>query len=178
MNTFAISHVQTGDLLGVIEAVDALHALSAYSIGTGFSTYDHEGTADMVYENTPERAAATYLNYAIQAVQVGPQMVATFDLTDLTPSQIDALAGEVQAQAEESEGHPDVGVTVAFHNVAAPEPPRTMLVHLNIEVPADAPCTVDDVVREINGALAVGIDPDQTPALTVATIVVPLAEEI
>ncbi len=45
-------------------------------------------------------------------------LVVEYDVTDLTPGQVDCLTGQVEAQAEatdpyddESEGHPDVSVT-------------------------------------------------------------------
>jgi hypothetical protein len=185
MNTYEIRHAHTSDLLGVIEAADALHALSAYSVGTGFSTYDHEGTADMVYENTPEKAAATYLNYAITATLVnGPRLVVTYDLTGFTPEEAQNLAFQAEVQGEREKGdvadggHPSAQTKAEFFGIDILEKPRTILVHLNVEVPGDAPCDVNDIVREINGALAVGIDAEETPSLTVAEIVVALAEEI
>jgi hypothetical protein len=185
MNTYEIRHAHTSDLLGVIEAADALHALSAYSVGTGFSTYDHEGTADMVYENTPEKAAATYLNYAITATLVnGPRLVVTYDLTGFTPEEAQNLAFQAEVQGEREKGdvaeggHPSAQTKADFFGIDILEQPRTILVHLNVEVPADAPCSAEDIAAEIKGALEVGTDADMTPALAIATTVVALAEEI
>lgn len=56
--------------------------------------------------------------------------------------------------------------------------PRTILVHLNVEVADDAPCTASDVADEVRGALDVGTDPDQTPALATYGAAITLAEEV
>jgi hypothetical protein len=56
--------------------------------------------------------------------------------------------------------------------------PRTVLVHLNIEVPdAYGDLDADVIAAEVLGALEVGTDEEQTPALFVADVVVALAEE-
>lgn len=63
--------------------------------------------------------------------------------------------------------------------VPAPKPePRTILVHLNVELPADAPCSPEDVAREVEAALEVGTDPEHTPALAIASVCVPLVDEV
>ncbi len=59
----------------------------------------------------------------------------------------------------------------------APEP-RTILVHLNVELPHDAPCSAEDVAREVEAALEVGTDPEHTPALAIASVCVPLVDEV
>jgi hypothetical protein len=63
-----------------------------------------------------------------------------------------------------------------------PEPTREFLVHLNIQVPAETETSTEEIVRELRGALEVGIDTvgdaDTTPTLAVAEIEVALAEEI
>jgi hypothetical protein len=56
--------------------------------------------------------------------------------------------------------------------------PRTILVHLNVEVPSDNAATVEELVAEIEGALAVGTDPDHAPILAASQTVVAMAEEI
>lgn len=56
--------------------------------------------------------------------------------------------------------------------------PRTILAHLNIEVPDDSTATADDIAAEVAGALDVGTDPDHTPTLATAEVVITLVEEI
>jgi hypothetical protein len=57
---------------------------------------------------------------------------------------------------------------------------RTVLVHLNVELPDDALGfrLSDDVATEIRGALEVGIDPENTPLLALNGFDVALAEEV
>ena len=55
---------------------------------------------------------------------------------------------------------------------------RTVLVHLNIELPDTAPATADDVADEVRGALEVAAEGDHVPALTASVWDVALAEEI
>lgn len=63
---------------------------------------------------------------------------------------------------------------------AAPaEPPRTFLLHMNVEMPADTDASVADLEAEVLGALEVGKDSDMTPYLSAAVeICIPLAEEV
>ena len=56
-------------------------------------------------------------------------------------------------------------------------PIRTFLVHLNIETRASTP-TIEDIEREVNGALEVGTDAAQTPWLARSEVVIALAEEV
>ena len=57
--------------------------------------------------------------------------------------------------------------------------PRTILVHLNIELPDSNTDTAVEIEREVQAALEVGMDPEGTPSLyKVATISYPLTEEI
>jgi hypothetical protein len=62
------------------------------------------------------------------------------------------------------------------------QPTREVLVHLNLELPAEFPGAPDELAeqieREIQGALDVGVDPDETPALHAATIAVALVDPI
>lgn len=58
------------------------------------------------------------------------------------------------------------------------EPYREFLVHLNVQVPAETETSTEEIVAQVEGALAVGTDHEQTPALAVATVEVALAEEI
>lgn len=55
---------------------------------------------------------------------------------------------------------------------------RTILVHINAEVPEDFAGTADQLADEIIGAIEVGKDPENTPLLCEAAVVVPLAEEV
>lgn len=41
-------------------------------------------------------------------------MVAVYDISDLDEGEVDGLAGEVHAQAEESDLHGDVDIAVVF----------------------------------------------------------------
>ena len=58
--------------------------------------------------------------------------------------------------------------------------PRTILVHLNLQVPDTL--QIDDLAKhladEVEGALSVGTDADQTPLLATALVSVALAEEV
>jgi hypothetical protein len=58
--------------------------------------------------------------------------------------------------------------------------PRTILVHLNVQIDDDDPSDTESVVSEIKGALDVGIDQEMTPTLwdRETDITVALAEEI
>jgi hypothetical protein len=55
---------------------------------------------------------------------------------------------------------------------------RTILVHLNCEVPADFAGTADELADEIAGAIQVGTDPGHTPLLCEAGVTIPMAEEV
>ena len=73
--------------------------------------------------------------------------------------------------------------SMAINNPAAVvEAPRTILVHLNVEVPADSDVTVEAIEREVVDCLTIGTDHDHvdspTPALDGAEWCVALAEEI
>lgn len=52
---------------------------------------------------------------------------------------------------------------------------RTVLVHLNVELPDDDERTAEQVTRAIEGAIEVGSD---DPALDGLTVVVALSEEV
>lgn len=56
--------------------------------------------------------------------------------------------------------------------------PRTVLVHLNCEVPEDFTGTADELADEIAGAIQVGTDADHTPLLCEAGVTIPMAEEV
>jgi len=64
------------------------------------------------------------------------------------------------------------------------EPPRTVLVHLNVEVPAAdfAGCGPEALMRaleiEVRDALEVGTDAEQTPVLSASAVVVALVDEV
>jgi hypothetical protein len=58
--------------------------------------------------------------------------------------------------------------------------PRTILVHLNVELP-DGPFDdlgSDDIGEQVRAALEVGTDPDETPALAASTVVVAMTDEV
>jgi hypothetical protein len=65
---------------------------------------------------------------------------------------------------------PERGVTVA----------RTILVHLNIEVPETitTPTLTEDICDELRSVLAVGVTEDDSPFLAESMIAVALAEEV
>jgi len=56
--------------------------------------------------------------------------------------------------------------------------PRTVLVHLNVELPDDDGATVPDLVQEITDALSIAVEGDNAPVLNASTVVIPLAEEV
>jgi hypothetical protein len=55
---------------------------------------------------------------------------------------------------------------------------RTILVHLNVEMPDDVDGDAVTVAAEVMGALDVGTDAEQTPALYESTVVVSMVEEV
>lgn len=58
---------------------------------------------------------------------------------------------------------------------------RTVLVHLNVEVPDDAPATAADIAAEVKTCLDFVTDngdDEWTPALNLRTYTVALAEEV
>lgn len=55
---------------------------------------------------------------------------------------------------------------------------RTILIHINAEVPEDFEGTADQLADEVIGALQVGTDPENTPLLCEAGVTIPLAEEV
>jgi hypothetical protein len=56
--------------------------------------------------------------------------------------------------------------------------PRTILVHLNVELPPDAPFATEDVVRDLTGCIEVGQGTGNTPALDAGKWTIALAEEV
>lgn len=55
--------------------------------------------------------------------------------------------------------------------------PRTILIHLNLELPDDSPLTAENVQRTIEGVLEVGLS-DVPVEYEIPTPVVALCEEI
>lgn len=83
-------------------------------------------------------------------------LVATYDITDLSDEERDALAGEVAAQAERSDGHPSVACVIG--ETAGDAKPRFVgyfrsqkvegtLVSV-VAAPSDAVETVEESLRE------------------------------
>lgn len=56
--------------------------------------------------------------------------------------------------------------------------PRTVLVHLNVELPDDDGATVTDLCEEITAALNIATEGEHAPILNVADWSIPLAEEV
>lgn len=59
-----------------------------------------------------------------------------------------------------------------------PPAPRTVLVHVNVELPETAPATAADVENEIRAALEVAAEGGNAPALEGSAWCIPLAEEV
>lgn len=55
---------------------------------------------------------------------------------------------------------------------------RTVLVHLNVELPASQPWTAEDIAAEVQAALEVAAEGEHAPALEVSSWTIPLAEEV
>jgi hypothetical protein len=59
---------------------------------------------------------------------------------------------------------------------------RTILIHLNVEVPEaevfDVVALAKNIAEEVEGALAVGTSVDHTPLLALGTAAITLAEEV
>lgn len=115
-------------------------------------------------------------------------MVARFDVTGFSEQQAHTFAGYVEAQAEgerksgdDATNYPSAGSTEITFDPPFPAagPTRTVLVHLNVEVPADAPASADDIADEVLALIDAMADPDRTPGLSSSTEVrAPLAEEV
>jgi hypothetical protein len=57
--------------------------------------------------------------------------------------------------------------------------PRTILAHVNVELPDGSPWTAIDVEQELFNILQIaGDDPDNCPALATGTVVIALTEEV
>lgn len=97
-----------------------------------------------------------------------------FDVTDLSDAERAGLAMEVVVQGESSDDHPTVEVGEIEWNEVEVEA-RTVLVHLNITVPAGDERSAEAIGELVQAAYEIGSDDDLVRGLDVA---VALAEEV
>lgn len=161
------------------EAANALEFRLEWLDDYGDREYGQERAAEIAAHT--DAALKTLRKLDGEGLFVGPsEIVARYDISGFDARELDALIGELHAQAEPSDGHPAARVV----GIVAPELPRegrTVLVHINVTLPPDAPATAEDVAREIEAALEIAAeDPSgNAPALQSADAVdVPLYEEI
>jgi hypothetical protein len=88
-------------------------------------------------------------------------LTVTFDVTGLSEAEVNALDGYVHAQSEGGNDGEYPAVSIVSSNVAPefPEvPKRTILVHLNVEVPVTDERNADEVGDFVLSALEVGLE--------------------
>src|SRR5262245_11458551 len=100
----------------------------------------------------------------------GRTLVVRYDVSGLTDRQIEVLTGEAEAQAERNKSpfpeddHPSVKVTSEIVPPLPVAEPRTILVHLNVEVPASYSHNAETLADEVIGAITVaGEERDHCP---------------
>ncbi len=96
-----------------------------------------------------------------------------YDVTTLDDDQIGNLALEAAVQGEATEGHPSVSVESEVNDVE--EETRTVLVHINVQLPEDTTIDSDHLAqlrREVADCLSLGLDniyaTEDTPMLAAA----------
>jgi len=79
MYQYRITHAYSHEVLGTIEAVDALHALDAYAAATGFALYSDQADipegAPFTFDPEADEATGIYTNYEIRTERIECQAV-------------------------------------------------------------------------------------------------------
>ncbi len=168
-------------------AVDALHALDQFADQEEMARYsdtlamDDESFGNLIGLHAPRGLWAIYTNTTVWAIPLQ-----TNTASNQTPQTFDCECGSGPFDSEESvQRHRDQWhKTPVLDGLTAREEtlPRTILVHLNVDVPEDAvddeADIADDVRRELESALEVGGKSEHTPILQASNVVIADAEEV